>query len=959
MAPSRATVLLFAVALLALAAPQAKGQTLPDVEQGLKPFDTFEGTDIDSVSMTNGKVSLHIPLFSYAQRGGKLKLDFSIIYNDQGWSLKTGPNNTLISSWLSAQGVYVDESQDMSIYSIASRTCGGTWCVTADGSPHLIATTTSGLDESVDATGISYNTATQTAIDRNGVSFSPVRNAGVPANDVIIDYPLSAAYTKEDPNGNEISYTPTGGWTDTLGRAIQTVPHFMPYGSPPTVQVIGGTATDTSGCQGPLPLTGAYLWAIPGPNGGATDVKFCFATVSLKTNFSGICNDDTSTPSANVLQSIVVYNGTSWSTSPAWEFEYNSPDSTCSGTNYGDLSKVKFPTGGSISYTWCTCGNYGGNPYRTVSSRTLNANDGTPLRTWNYLLASPGMIVTSPLGDDTVYTVTGLGGQALLYITEEDYYQGSHTSGTLLKTIKTDYSYTVSTSVCQSIWVYNIVPIRRTTIWPNGQQAKTESDYDSALSFHDVKSNQLLTGTYGDVVAKREYDYGNGAPGTLIRSTTTSYEAFSNSSYLTNNLLTLQSQVATFSGAAGTGACSSNGAAACTTYGYDEYSLSPSGITTSHNSNPPDGTYRGNQTSVHQWLQGSAVATAKCAISITNGYLVNYKTYYDTGTTYQSTDSCGSSEGDPLHSTKYSYSSTYVGAYITAVTNPLGQSTNYAYDFDTGRTSSVTDPNSQITSYTYDNQWRLATITHPDGGLDTITRQEVTFPFSVTLTSKITSSQNKASTDVFDGLGRVTEHQLQAPCGVTKTDYTFDGDGRKATESNPYCTTSDPTYGITSYQYDPLNRPILVTKPDNSTVHTAYCAATSALLGTSTLVTDEAGRWRRSTLDGLGRLIEVDEPNSLTATVAACPASGDPTWATTYTHDALDDLTGVVQSGSHQRTFSFDSLKHLTSSLNPETGTVPVAYGYDADGNVITKADGRPVTITYSWDTLNRMTSRA
>jgi len=145
---------------------------------------------------------------------------------------------------------------------------------------------------------------------------------------------------------------------------------------------------------------------------------------------------------------------------------------------------------------------------------------------------------------------------------------------------------------------------------------------------------------------------------------------------------------------------------------------------------------------------------------------------------------------------------------------------------------------------------------------------------------------------------------------------------------------------------------VSATKPDGSVVHTAYC-------GSSTLVTDEASHWRRSETDGTGRPIEVDEPNSPTATVNSngCPGTGDPIWVTTYAYDALDDLGSVNQGGSRNRSFIFDSLKRLTSSTNPETGTI--TYAYDADGNVITKADTRPVTSTYSYDVLNRATGIA
>ena len=70
----------------------------------------------------------------------------------------------------------------------------------------------------------------------------------------------------------------------------------------------------------------------------------------------------------------------------------------------------------------------------------------------------------------------------------------------------------------------------------------------------------------------------------------------------------------------------------------------------------------------------------------------------------------------------------------------------------------------------------------------------------------------------------------------------------------------------------------------------------------------------------------------------------------------LDDLISVVQGTTHNRSFAYDSLKRLTSSTNPETGTT--AYTYDADNNVITKSDARGFTIAYSYEQLNRMTGR-
>jgi YD repeat-containing protein len=136
----------------------------------------------------------------------------------------------------------------------------------------------------------------------------------------------------------------------------------------------------------------------------------------------------------------------------------------------------------------------------------------------------------------------------------------------------------------------------------------------------------------------------------------------------------------------------------------------------------------------------------------------------------------------------------------------------------------------------------------------------------------------------------------------------------------------------------------------------------------------EAGHWRRSTVDGLGRLIEVDEPNSPTATVNSngCPGTSEPIWVTTYGYDTLGNLLSVVQAGSRQRTFTYDSLSRILSSTNPESNTVPTngtavasTYTYDADGNVTYKTmpaqnqqSTATVTLSYCYEPLNRLTAK-
>jgi RHS repeat-associated protein len=143
--------------------------------------------------------------------------------------------------------------------------------------------------------------------------------------------------------------------------------------------------------------------------------------------------------------------------------------------------------------------------------------------------------------------------------------------------------------------------------------------------------------------------------------------------------------------------------------------------------------------------------------------------------------------------------------------------------------------------------------------------------------------------------------------------------------------------------YDDLGRVVDVKTPDNAKVTTGYN-------NDVVTVTDQTGRDRESTTDALGRLVKVvEDPGGLG-------------YETSYTYDALDNLLKVQQK-DQPRTFEYDSLSRLKSATNPESGKLE--YRYDDNGNLIEKQDARlnqsnaQVTISYSYDKLNRVTSKS
>src|SRR5438105_17717 len=75
------------ISLILLLGSFALAQNDPNADAGLKPYGAFHGSDIDSVSLANGKLSVQIPLYSYPQRG-QVKLDYRLQWTQKDWSTR-------------------------------------------------------------------------------------------------------------------------------------------------------------------------------------------------------------------------------------------------------------------------------------------------------------------------------------------------------------------------------------------------------------------------------------------------------------------------------------------------------------------------------------------------------------------------------------------------------------------------------------------------------------------------------------------------------------------------------------------------------------------------------------------------------------------------------------------------------------------------------------------------------
>jgi RHS repeat-associated protein len=943
----------------------------PTLTQGIKPYGAYHGGDIDVVSFDNGKLDLHIPLLSYPQRG-KLQMSFTVRYNNPGYSLyqtcilKNPCTYSVLSNFTTPQLPWgVSVVPDFSALSLIPTsiynnvTKGYPLLYLPDGSSH----TTGNL------TGTSSYRATDASgwmVNSSATDFYP-GTVIAPDGTQYLFNTKSYLSSEEDTNGNEITTNfsnsvPTG-WTDSLGRVVPI---------PPTQA--GGVAGSISTCPaGALTVTTAYAWNVPNPSGATATYTFCYGNLSVDVLVGNFYGTTPYKATPLMLQSIVLPNGQSYS------FTYDGA---------ADLTEITLPTGGTISYSPSigqTCvvgGPFPQNYFSSVYQRTINANDGTGAHTWSYSPtggvegATKTVTVTDPVGNQEVHTMTGLNGSCRYYETTAQKYQGTSSSGTLLQTVATNYSfnqdpYTVTEPVYSSS-VVNVVPTTITTTWPNGKTKKVTKSYDSGFSYYDAGS----PGLYGKVVSESEYDYGAGASGGLLKTTTNAYEFQSNSSYQTANLINLPASIKIANG--------SSYSCAETDYVYDTSSrLFTSGISTQHVSAP--NSVRGNLSATTRQISGKPCQSATSWTSS----ITAYENAYDTGEIYQSIDPLG-------NTTTYTYSSTFAGAYVTETQAPSSNSPTLAqhitydsYDFNTGLKTSHTDENSNPTTYAYDEMWRVKTITPPaPEGAVTITYTDTPGSVSVEKQQIISGSSSTTQYDLIDGLGRKVSHVVAngQATPYDKTDTCFEGRGLKSFVSYPYQTSTWnawPACPISqpgdSYSYDGLKRTASVTHSDSTAITYSY---TGAATSTSDEGNGTRGVQKVSQVDGLGRLISACEVTSTTLSVGtdhtpvACGQDIAATgFLTTYAYDGLNDLTSVSQGSSlNPRTFTYDSLSRLITTTNPEAGTT--CFGtwsgsicnenYDADSNVLSRTRPAPnqsssttyVTATYAYDTLNRLRTK-
>jgi RHS repeat-associated protein len=978
-----------------------------DVQKGLTPYGSYKGGDIDTVNMMNGNVAVHIPLISFPGRGKFQSLNSGyIIHNNdkqftfsyimagatvQGqWALfggscpvnyggcDPGAAQAHVGTFITGDGGY--STQTLTTYitgncvqypaqSPCTNPVQNFYLLGPDDSRHYLGNYAASSNSQTPAN------CANTAIDYSG--YVGLLTGGPNAYTCfgsILD--RNGNYSNADIDGN------IGGATDTVGRSY-----------PPLTSVAPSSTPCSSG------TTSASVWNLP----GSSSYYVCYTTLSYSTSFNAhslnTClywaSDQEASGTQIMMTEIVLPNST------RYKFSYDS---------YLSLTQVTLPTGGYISYTWqnvvLNCPSKSSPVSRVLASRSFfdGVSGGGATYQWIPIVNQGGTVgvtvwdhvVTDSMGNSEVHSISVGGGNA--QENEVDYYSGcapviSGCNGRLLKKVTTTYQSMVNNAdilnmTAQEGMSVNSIPLARTTVLagsgPSSSWMTSKTVYTPVLNLATQtayvwpadKSQPArpinVTLNTGQIATVDDYDFGPGAAGAKIRSTTTTYQWQGNPTYLAANLIDLPASVVVTDGSGNK--CSE------TDYTYDEpgYITQFTGTTIQFNPQPLN-KIRGNASTVSRWL-----SSTPCQSGATGSFIQTHTNMYDTGEDYQDYDA----DGHPP--TTHSYDSAYYGAYRTKTQMPDTGTVHHvvagAYDLNTGLITTFSGQNAytgygapETTTYAWDlNMRRIVSAAFPDGGLTTFCYSDsggvggpncsqTSAPYQLTMQqNQTTLTPSITKLVLFDKLGRTKQTQLTSdPLGTDFTDTAYDAKGRVASVSNPHRTAASSTDGTTYTQYDGLSRPLQIIKQDGSRVQTSYADAGASCGGqpcaantTCVTVTDEAGKVRTTCSDALGRLIEVDEPGASGATVGTTatasvtiaggpdqsatfnPCQNNPPPAPNYCPYTINDSGNLWVSGSdYNASTSFGpgtTTSAITSALVSAINTGSSTVTATASGNVIT-----------------------
>jgi RHS repeat-associated protein len=228
-------------------------------------------------------------------------------------------------------------------------------------------------------------------------------------------------------------------------------------------------------------------------------------------------------------------------------------------------------------------------------------------------------------------------------------------------------------------------------------------------------------------------------------------------------------------------------------------------------------------------------------------------------------------------------------------TKATGASEQWSYDSN-GNTLYYTNLNGHTTSYSYDSSGNLLSITDPTNQVTKMTYD------SLNRLTSITDATNQAITLAYD-------------------------------HNNNVIKITDPLNGVTSQTWDSNSLLLSKVLPRGGTETYTYSG------GLLTSKTDANSNTWSFTYDVARRLVSTKNPTQA---------------VTSYSYDALDNVTSITDSLNHSRLLTYNSRGWRLSETDPSGNTT--LFQYDKNGNLTSCRDPAPGgTTTYQYDGEDRL----
>jgi len=905
--------ILCSISLLAFVPSLAHAQ----VATGAPPFGSFGGGP-DIVNLANLNSHITVPVVRKAGRGG-FNFTYDLSYDTSVW-FPVGASGSQTWQPVYNWGRRAQTEAGTGYVSYAMLTLP---CTPITNPPHGTRTMVFGytyhdpwgiphhfLGESNSYVGTcnggTNNGISETATDGSGFTLNAFLTSGTVTSSTgrVLTPPFGSgvgAATGIDRNGNQISVTSAGVFTDTLGTTALTV-----AGQAPTSTTFTYTA----------------------PNGQPAPYTMSYITRTVKTNFgcSGVAEYG---PTSNSLVDRITLPDGSF-----YQFNYE-PTPGFTGDYTGRLASVTLPTGGTITYT-----------YTGGSSGHITCSDGstsgltrqTPDGIWTYARtmgsgAASTTTITDPQGNVTQIQFQGI------YETERKAYQGPATGTPLLTT---DTCYNGAASPCTTTAIG--LPITQRSVisaLPSNQQSKHVDFYNA----------------YGLPIENDDYDYGSGAPqSTPLRKIIIAYATLGNNINAFRQTVTICNGNGTSSSCTGPSGSSTGTVVSQTTNNYDETTPTATSGTPQHVAVSGS---RGNLTSINYPVGGlTAHSTYYDTGTLNTSTDVNGAV-----TTFNySSGSCGNSFptsiNEPLSMTR-SMAWNCNGGVQSSVTDENGKVTTTAWaDPDFWRPASATDPTNATVNFTYNGQTSAEASLNFNSGnstADSLATVDSLGRIHVQQARQAPGSANFDSVEQdYDTLGRPSRATLpyagtagQTNSSAPSTTTTFDALGRPT-------LVSDAGGGFVAYSYS-QNDVFVTIGPNPSGENTkrrqleydalgrltSVCEVTAGTTawpgGNCAQTTAQTGYWTKYAHDALGNLTGV--------TQNAQAASGSQQ-TRGYSYDGLSRLTMETNPESGATSYTFDV-----------TPSGCYAAGTPSAGDLTSRLDAAGNLVCNFYDALHRLTS--